>query len=437
MGQRRRRVWIINPYGALPSEGWRATRTVLLASTLAESGFEVTWFRSAFSHIAKRTTPTAAQRELGIEIRAVRACAYTRNISVRRLVSEAMFAVSMLRDGRAERAAPDVIIAGHATQFSGVAAALLARYYHVPLVIDMFDLWPEAFRLVLPPRLRALAPLVFGPLYLIRRLVFRRASAVIALARVNLEVARAVATRASADRCLLVYEGFDSDANSSDPSAALPATLTAASTQAHVLRVVYAGTLGQGYDIDGIVKAARILRRRGVPVQFIVAGDGPGRAKLEAAVASDPSPNLAYVGSLSPPELSRLYRESHVGLCPYLPDSTVAMPCKVYDYFAGGLAIISSLRGELEELLTEKQIGVQYRSGSAESLADAIAALASDRVRLDALRANARGEAARFERRAQYAKVVRLLDDLVPPRARSVIGPALIPQAASHLGGPR
>jgi len=31
---RKRRVWIVNPYGPLPNDGWRSTRTVLLARTL-------------------------------------------------------------------------------------------------------------------------------------------------------------------------------------------------------------------------------------------------------------------------------------------------------------------------------------------------------------------------------------------------------------------
>ena len=90
------------------------------------------------------------------------------------------------------------------------------------------------------------------------------------------------------------------------------------------------------------------------------------------------------------------------------------MPCKVYDYLAAGLAVVSSLDGELAELLREQRIGLRYRAGSAASLADAIEQLASDRRLLGTLRANARRAAGQFERRVQYAKVARLLDGLVP-----------------------
>jgi glycosyltransferase involved in cell wall biosynthesis len=414
----RRKVWILNPYGTLPSEGWRSTRTVLLARTLVEFGFDVTWFLSAFCHSVKRTrsSETSPAEELGIKIRFVKACSYSKNISFRRVLSEALFAARLLRNCRAEQLCPDVIIAGHATLFSGMAAALLARYYRVPLVIDMFDLWPEVFHLALPKRLQVLAPFVFGPLYLWRKMIFRQADAVIALASINLEVASAIAEKASPERCILVYEGIDASVGpgTSEPLEFLPATVSVAQGGATPVRVVYAGTFGEGYDIGTIVAAAGVLKKRGVAVAIILAGDGPGRAMLEAAIASDPSLNLVYVGRLSPQQLSRLYRDSQVGLCTYSPGSTVAMPCKVYDYLSGGLAIVSSLPGELAEFLAEKQIGLQYQSGSAESLADAIGELVADPVRLDVFRNHARSQAPQFDRRVQYSKVVRLLDDLVP-----------------------
>jgi len=125
------------------------------------------------------------------------------------------------------------------------------------------------------------------------------------------------------------------------------------------LRVVYAGTLGQGYDVDGIVAAAAILGERKVPVHIVVAGDGPSRAKVETAARANP--NLVYVGRVSAADLGGLYRDADVGLCAYVPGSTVAMPCKVYDYLAAGLAVVSSLDGELAELLREQRIGLRYR----------------------------------------------------------------------------
>ena len=123
-------------------------------------------------------------------------------------------------ESRRQTCRPDLIIAGHATLFSGVASALLAKRYGVPLVIDMFDLWPEVFQLAFPSKLRRFARFALSPLYWLRRQIFSRADAVIALARVNLEVAARVANIARKDRCLLVYEGIDIEgALQEDPAA--------------------------------------------------------------------------------------------------------------------------------------------------------------------------------------------------------------------------
>ena len=303
---RKRRVWIVNPYGPLPTDGWRSTRTVLLARTLVEHGFEVTWFRNAFDHVSKRTS-AAPTETFGFRVRSLPSCAYRKNVSVRRLLSEALFAVRLLRESRREPSAPDVIIAGHATLFAGLASVVLARLHGVPLVIDMFDLWPEAFRLVLPASLRPLARVVFGPLYVVRRLVFRRAAAIIALARVNLEVARAVAPHVPAERCVLVYEGIDDAAL---PGEAMAATSPAERPASDELRVVYAGTLGHGYDVDGIVAAAAILgeaegarahRRRRRRAESRQGREGGGVAQTPTSSTRDACRRPTSGGSIATP----------------------------------------------------------------------------------------------------------------------------------------
>ena len=44
------KIWLLNPYGPLPDEGWRKYRNILLGEELASTGNEVTWFASRFSH---------------------------------------------------------------------------------------------------------------------------------------------------------------------------------------------------------------------------------------------------------------------------------------------------------------------------------------------------------------------------------------------------
>ena len=46
-------VWLVNPYGPIPGEGWRDYRFTLVARALARRGHNVTWWTAAFSHQTK------------------------------------------------------------------------------------------------------------------------------------------------------------------------------------------------------------------------------------------------------------------------------------------------------------------------------------------------------------------------------------------------
>jgi glycosyltransferase involved in cell wall biosynthesis len=59
-------------------------------------------------------------------------------------------------------------------------------------------------------------------------------------------------------------------------------------------------------------------------------------------------------------------------LAPYQDDSVISLPNKPFEYMAAGLPLLSSLPGELEQLITEHQIGLHYRAGDVQSLVEKI-----------------------------------------------------------------
>jgi len=103
-------------------------------------------------------------------------------------------------------------------------------------------------------------------------------------------------------------------------------------------------------------------------------------------------------------------------LCTYSPESTVAMPIKLYDYLAAGLPIVSSLPGELEDFLRKGRIGLQYISGDAESLSRALEMLAKDEVMRLRMAKNSYDAAMKFDRSVQYAKLVEIVEKVCSER---------------------
>jgi glycosyltransferase involved in cell wall biosynthesis len=109
----------------------------------------------------------------------------------------------------------------------------------------------------------------------------------------------------------------------------------------------------------------------------------------------------------------RLLSECDVGLVLVKPESLVAVPYKVCDYAAAGLALVNSLPGELEQFVSDYRAGIPYTAGSGESLARAIASLAGDRRRLLDMRQGSRRLAeSEFDREKTYARFADWLEGI-------------------------
>lgn len=407
-------VWIVNPYGSLPSESWATYRSTMLAEALARRGYEVTQFISNFEHRSKTFRTTGYARLRGGDryaIRVIPGSGYDSHVSLRRIRHERTFARNLV-GAVASEAKPDfVILAEPALFYYDLLLAPLVRDGRSTLILDVIDIWPELFELVIPRRLRGLSSVLLAPLYRWRRRLYRHPRAVVAVAKDYLEIARGLTGR----RDVLFEVVYWSSAPPAAAGAAAPAVerLIADKAPADVW-VVYAGTLGENYDIQSIVDAAHRLPHELRPqarLRFVVAGDGPLKRLCEQNATGD----FVFLGRLAAADLERLYAHCDIALSTYKGESTVAMPIKAFDYLRHGLPIVNSLGRDLGDLVRRRGVGLNYDAGSPASLRDAIARLVDDPELRRSCARNARALALEFTPETQYAKFVDLLDRLARP----------------------
>jgi glycosyltransferase involved in cell wall biosynthesis len=409
-------IWLINPYGPLPGENWRETRYSMLARTLAEHGHRVMWWSASFSHVSKEQRCGGwIDRAVSTDftVRLVPTPGYRSHVGLARLWFEAVFAWRLARAGRSGPA-PDLIIAGHATQAVGCAAAWLSRFHEVPLVVDIIDLWPEAFATVLPAGLRRIAPWLLAPLKALRKQIVARAAAVTAVAQTYLDqLRREIAPSAET---AVAYWGMDLDELLAQcPGAQSPQGSAAGRGKpAGEVWAVYAGTLGDNYDVSTLLEASLLLQRRSSSVRVFIAGDGPRKPEILAFIRRHAMAHVAYLGAVAADDLMPLYRACDIGLSLYRLGSTVAMPIKFFDYLAAGLPVVNSLPGELADLIERENLGLGYTAGDSESLADALERLANDAALRRAMSQSAARAARQFDRRAQYGVFARIARRLCP-----------------------
>jgi Glycosyltransferase Family 4 len=250
-------IWIVNPYGALPSEGWREYRSFMLAKALAARGHKVTLWISDFVHRSKtyRTNGEIHDPLLpeGIRVIGVHSKPYRRNISWERIQYEASYGEEFARLAQAE-IRPDIIVMGDPSLFFSKSILAYRQQVGCRLVLDVIDLWPELFSVALPKWLRPLSKLIFYPLYKRRSNLVRACDGVVAVSKDYLKAA----LKGQSDDMpnLVAYWGIDTQGYKNTPVNSELAAILQQFKSKFALTAVYAGTLGDAYDMDIIIAAS-------------------------------------------------------------------------------------------------------------------------------------------------------------------------------------
>lgn len=409
------KIWLFNPYGPLPDEGWREYSYVAIGSALAEAGHDVTWWTSNFSHHFKNFRSEGWEdRRLpsGLTIRLVPTPGYRRNIGPGRFVRDVIFGWRALRHA-ATLPPPDVILTSEPPTMGGLAGPRLAKKTDAALIYDQMDLWPELIVQVLPRFMQPLGHLAFWPVYACRRAIFRRLDGAMALARPYLTSITNEIPDGQQPPTLIVYNGIDVPAFRAVMKQPLPADL-AAQFDRPGLKAIFAGSLGPSYDIGPMIDTARTLSDGGITLY--IAGDGPQRARVEEAAATNDS--LVYLGKLAPDMLPRVYAHCDIGLSCYSASSNVEMCDKFYDYTAAGLIVVNSLGGEVRHWIESGGLGLQYRAGDSASLASALETIATSPTKAAAWRAASWKIGTTFDKDVQHRPLAVWIEGIVAARRR-------------------
>jgi glycosyltransferase involved in cell wall biosynthesis len=151
---------------------------------------------------------------------------------------------------------------------------------------------------------------------------------------------------------------------------------------------LFSGLFERSYDLETVIDAARQIQRSGgSPIQFVLCGDGGKMAALKERARG--LRDVHFLGWVDGAMLQTALSISSIGLCPYADDALQSLPNKPFEYMAGGLAIVSSLPGDLAQLLDRHQCGITYPAGDSGELARCLESLLADPKKLATLRTHA------------------------------------------------
>lgn len=343
----------------------RPHRIGMLSEILVSTGHKVTWWTTSFDHQTKSYLHNK-DREVSVGHARLKmiflhsTVSYSKNISINRLRNHRQVAGKMKLLSR-DKTPPDIILCSYPTIELSRWAVEYGEANHIPVVLDIRDLWPDIFVNPFPSFLKPIISSLVKLYYRNVPRIFMKASALTAVSESYLKWGIRQRGNDTGNHQVfpLAYKASKLHLANS-PTSKLPSKLS----------IWFIGSFGYTYDLETVIQAAHQLEYLGSDLQFIITGDGQKMDEWAHMAAN--ARNIVFTGWVDEGEISKLGTSASVGLMAYEAGAPQGLPNKLFEYMSFGLAILSSLENETKELVAREQIGISYEARNVNSLVQAI-----------------------------------------------------------------
>lgn len=328
-------------------------RVAPVEATLRAAGYECTYITSDYNHYIKshyRVTDLPHCQQLPT-------LAYTKNISVHRILSHMRFA----RDAfaRVEQLQPDLVyVELPPNSLCAAAARYKKRHPEVKVIFDLFDLWPESFP---DHRAKSLLSIPFRAWGNIRNK--------------NLPKGDLVLTECDLYRQKLTP--YLKDTRQQTLYLCRPGATTEAAKclpEQKELHLCYLGFINNLIDIPAISALLGHLQQLR-PVVLHIIGDGETRDAFISAVEAVGA-RVEFHGKIyDSAQKQAIFDQCSFGLNIMKNSVCVGLTLKSLDYFGGALPILNSIQADTWNLVESRGVGINIDRSDLAATAQQIAAI--------------------------------------------------------------
>lgn len=378
------RIWTIKIGEPLPGDNVRLMRTGMITRELAKRGTEVTWWVSTFSHnqpAKQYVGQKGEQRSVmdGVTLRFVHGVPYQENVSLARIRNHRQLAEDFSRLAPT-LPKPDLIFCAYPPIEIADEATAFGAKHGIPVVVDIRDLWPEAFLYVTPVP-RPLMRLALTPMYARAKRTLARATALTAITEPYLDHALDLAGRQRNGDDQVVFHAYDRVKLSLAERGGAVDFWREQGLRLDANEKVgcFFGNLSSTPDLETPIAALDHLPE---PLRssfkMVICGSGDRLPWLQEQAKRHPS--LVAPGRVGQAEIRVLMEHAHLGLLiyPNRKDLLTNIPNKFGEYLSGSLPILSTLDGLSGRFLHDHQIGTTSPSGQPKAFANALNTLLDD-----------------------------------------------------------
>lgn len=396
------KILMISNYVVFPWEGGNSRFTYIL-DNIDSSENSIELITSSFFHNKKqqRTLPKKELKKSKYKITLLNEPGYKKNVSLRRFYSHNILGRNVAKYLKKLEEKPDVIYCAIPSLSIAKSAAKYAEKNNIKFIIDIQDLWPEAFKMVF--NVSIINDIIFAPINKIANNIYKKANKIIAVSETYAN--RALQVNNKTNKGISVFLGTDLkefDKNKEKYKQDF---------DDDIIRIAYIGTLGHSYDIKCIIDAIKILNEKGInKLKFVVMGDGPLKENFEK-YAKEKNIDYEFTGRLDYPKMVGLLCSCDIAVNPIAHKAAQSIINKVGDYAAAGLPVVSTQECiEYRNLLDNYEAGFNCINGNIKDIAKNLEKLITDKKTRTKMGKNNRKLAElKFDREKTYKEITDII----------------------------
>lgn len=412
-----KRIWVARTLAGNPFSERSQERSVMLASYLADRGYKVTYWGTAFDHVHKKFLWNETIHEKVNEnedaVMLHPKIGYRKNISLKRFFYGKAMARELKNEinKKGDFTPPDIIFSAWPQEEICRVLEDYGKVNKVPVIVDVRDMWPDIFEYAFPKALRRMAPMILSPLKKRAAKTFRHADAICSMSPVALKWGLKYAGREKSFLDRVVYLGKERKILNEEEVQKQFKEMTAKRVTPDTWNLCVFTTLSsRGLDLDTVIKAVEIVHGTHPEIRLVIGGTGDDEGRLRNLISK--FPYIVMPGYMNDAQMTYMMSISKAGLLPYrnCSDMKNAWGNKVGQYFSAGLPFFNSTEGIANRYIKKYGCGINYQEGNSKELAEKIIALMKNPRELKVMSENARE---RFEEDFEANKIMRKLEEML------------------------
>ena len=232
----------------------------------------------------------------------------------------------------------------------GVAAIWIKKFYKVPFIFEVGDLWPEA-----PIQLGFINnAIIQKALYSLEKRIYRSAEAIVALSP---SIKEHIENNVANKKVYLIT-------NLADCNFFLPETKSPKLQEQLGVRgkfvVTYSGAVGIANGLDYFLECANASRKAELPIHFLLMGEGALRERLMRSAMQLGLSNLSFEDFGNRDRVKQIMNISDASFICYknVPVLQTGSPNKFFDALAAGKLVVINFGGWIKKEIENNHCGI-------------------------------------------------------------------------------